>query len=90
MINISLRDNIVIAIKITLNTLKVLTGHNNEGDVLGDYCDGTLFKQHPLFSREHRTLQIIFNYELEVCNPLGTSAKIHKIGKSGLKRYSVC
>ena len=49
---------------------------------MGDYCDGILFKQHPLYSIESHALQIILYYdELELYNPLGTSAKIHKIGK---------
>ena len=34
-----------------------------------------------LFMTEHHALQIVLYYdELELCNPLGTSAKIHKIG----------
>lgn len=38
-----------------------------------------------MFSREPHALQIILYYdELELCNPLGTSAKIHKIGKFNL------
>ena len=36
----------------------------------------------PLYSIEPHALQIILYYdELELCNPLSTSAKIHKIGK---------
>lgn len=46
-----------------------------------DYCDGSQFKQHPLFSNEPHSLQIMLYYdEVEVCNPLGSSAKIHKLG----------
>ena len=52
---------------------------------MGDYCDGVLFKNHRLYSIEPHALQIILYYdELELCNPLGTSAKIHKIGKFGV------
>jgi len=55
--------------------------HSKEGEILGDYCDGINYKNHPLFKTEHHALQIILYYdELELCNPLGTSAKIHKIG----------
>ena len=37
-----------------------------------DYCDGLQYKQHPLFSIEPHSLQIMLYYdELEICNPLG-------------------
>lgn len=40
---------------------------------LQDFCDGQLFKLHPLFSQDPLALQIIaFFDELELCNPLGT------------------
>lgn len=59
-----------------------MQGHSKEGEILGDYCDGSSYKNHPLFKTEHHALQIVLYYdELELCNPLGTSAKIHKIGK---------
>ena len=46
-----------------------------------DYCDGEAFKSHPLFSLHTRALQILFYFdELEICNPIGTKAKIHKLG----------
>ena len=61
-------------------------GHSQNGEILGDYCDGIFFKQHPLFSLEPHALQIILYFDdLELCNPLETSAKIHKIGKDGEK-----
>ena len=48
--------------------------HNNE--LLEDFCDGTLFKEHPLFSCDPYALQIIAYFdELEVCNPLGSHVK---------------
>ena len=50
------------------------------GELLGDYCDGSLFQKHPLFSVEPCALQIMYFDELEVCNPLGSSAKVHKLG----------
>ena len=53
--------------------------HNDE--LIEDYCDGVLFKQHPLFSRDPHALQVIAYFdELEVCNPLGTHVKRHKVG----------
>ena len=46
-----------------------------------DYCDGEAFKSHPLFSLHASALQILFYFdEVEVCNPIGTKAKIHKLG----------
>ena len=46
-----------------------------------DYCDGSLFREHPLFSEDHFALQIIGYYdEVEMCNPLGSHIKKHKLG----------
>ena len=48
---------------------------------LNDFCDGERFRNHPLFSQDHKALQIIAFYdELEVCNPLGSHVKKHKVG----------
>lgn len=58
-----------------------MNGHTSEGGVLADYCDGDAFKSHPLFSVHKNALQINFYYDdVEVCNPLGSKAKIHKLG----------
>lgn len=55
--------------------------HSTESDILEDFCDGSRFKTHPLFSTNPRALQIIAYYdELEVCDPLGTHIKKHKLG----------
>ena len=58
------------------------SGHRvRSDDVLEDYCDGSVYKAHPLFSTEPKSLQIIAYYdELELCNPLGTHVKQHKLG----------
>ena len=46
-----------------------------------DFCDGALYKTHPLFSTDHSALQIIAYYDnIELCNPLGTHVKQHKLG----------
>ena len=59
-----------------------MNGHTLDSDTLEDYCDGQVFKSHPLFSIHKNALQIYFYYDdLEVCNPLGSKAKIHKLGK---------
>ena len=52
----------------------------NDG-VLEDFCDGEVFKTHALFSSDPSALQIVAFYdELELCNPLGTHTKKHKLG----------
>lgn len=51
----------------------------NDG-VLEDVCDGSVFKEHPLFANDPYALQIIaFLDEIELCNPLGTHVKKHKL-----------
>jgi len=55
--------------------------HRSSSDIMEDYCDGEAFKLHPLFSFQASAIQIFFYFdELEVCNPIGTKAKIHKLG----------
>ena len=59
-----------------------MRGNSLENHLLGDYCDGSDFRGHPLFTQEHKALQLILCYdELEVCNPLGMKTKIHKLGE---------
>ena len=54
--------------------------HNRSDGWLEDYCDGELVSLHPIFS-DLRSIQIVAYYdELEVCNPLGTHTKKHKLG----------
>ena len=61
--------------------LQNLCGHSRQDDIMEDYCDGSQFKQHPLFPNELHLLQVMLYFdEVEVCNPLGSSAKIHKLG----------
>ena len=63
-------------------TCQVLRGHQRSDGLLGDYCDGSVYKSHALFSHVHQALQIIAYYDdVEVCNPLGSRAKKHKLGK---------
>lgn len=48
--------------------------------IMEDICDGMLIIEHPLFSSDPLALQLIMFYdELEVCNPLGTHVKKHKL-----------
>ena len=52
------------------------------GSLQEDFCDGTLFHDHPLYSSDPLALQILAYFdELEVCNPLGSHIKKHKLGK---------
>lgn len=61
---------------------EVLNPHaQSTDDQLGDFCDGSLFKTHPLFSEDPYALQVIPYYdELEVVNPIGSYIKKHKLG----------
>lgn len=48
---------------------------------LEDFCDGSVFQQHELFSSNSEALQIVGYYdELEVTNPIGAYVKKHKVG----------
>ncbi len=63
--------------------VQIEKGHQSESSteaVLRDYVDGSGFKEHELFSVKKDALQILFYYDdLEVCNPLGSKAKTHKL-----------
>ena len=60
--------------------------HIRSDQLLGDYCDGTLFQNHPLFRdnncRENSlSLQFIIYYDdVEVVNPLGSRRGKYKLG----------
>lgn len=46
-----------------------------------DFCDGSCFKMHPLFSKHQNSLQIqLFYDDFETANPLGSKRGVHKIG----------
>ena len=49
--------------------------------IIEDVCDDKVFQTHPIFSRDPFALQLLLFYdELELCNPLGTHVKKHKLG----------
>ena len=49
--------------------------------ILRDVCDGLLYKKHPILSSSHKKIQITAYYdEIELCNPLGSYTKVHKLG----------
>ena len=62
--------------------VQVLRGHKHENGLLSDYCDGSVYKSHPLFSLSScLSLELLVYYDdVEVCNPLGSRAKKHKLG----------
>ena len=52
-------------------------------NIFRDYCDASHFKEHELYSQSPCSLQIILYYdEVELCNPLGSCRKKHKLGKN--------
>lgn len=55
--------------------------HVRTDGLIEDFCDGSVFKKHPLFMQDPHALQIVAYYdELELCNPLGSHVKKHKLG----------
>ena len=64
-----------------MDEIETLPRRMHSDGLLEDFCDGSLFKVHPLFSCDPCALQIIAYFdELEVCNPLGSHVKKHKLG----------
>ena len=60
---------------------QIENGHFSSDTVMSDVCDGQIFQSHPLFTAYPQALQIILYYDdLEICNPLGSNVKKHKIG----------
>jgi len=52
----------------------------SEQNTLNDYCDGSIYATHSLFSRAERSIQInMYTDEFEVVNPLGSKKSIHKV-----------
>lgn len=61
---------------------------STDPSLLQDYCDGTDFKSHPLFTIHRTGLQIQLYYDdVELCNPLGSSRTKHKVGE--LDKYFI-
>ena len=54
---------------------------NCGGETISDFCDGNLFKTHPLFASHPEALQfIVYHDDIEVANALGSKAGAHKLG----------
>lgn len=64
-----------------IDQIDTFASHVHTTGLIEDFCDGSVFSNHPLFSQDSSTLQIVAYYdELEICNPLGSHTKQHKLG----------
>ena len=79
---VPLLDSLANILKLEDFQAEILNPHaNHSGDPLGDFCDGTLCRSHPMFSSDPYALQVVAYYdELEVVNPIGSYVKKHKLG----------
>ena len=61
---------------------RFLSCNTNCSGLLYDFCDGEIYKRHPVFSSDKCALQIILYYDdVEVANPLGSYRGHHKLGR---------
>ena len=68
-------------IRIWLPTQVESGSHQLIGARFGDVCDSEVFKEHPIFSTNPQALQVLAYFdEVETANPLGSKAKLNKIG----------
>ena len=60
---------------------EIMNFHGSPGGTKRDMCDGSIFKSHPVFKEDKKAIQIVAYYdEIELCNPLGSKTKKHKMG----------
>ena len=60
---------------------EMLNPHNAGNEHYSDFCNGSHFKTHPLFSADPYALQVVGYYdELEIVNPIGSYVKKQKLG----------
>ena len=65
-----------------LPPLQIHQDHEKSDHLMRDFGDGELCQRHPLFSVDKLALQVLlYNDDVEICNPLGSRAKIHKMCK---------
>ena len=63
-------------------TTRVDNPHHSNDDILRDVLDGEYVQNYPIFAVQKDGLIILGCFDgLEIANPLGSKAKIHKIGK---------
>ena len=72
----------IICNSVLLCVLQVMDQHQqSRKDILSDYCDGKCYHEHELFAADPVALQLILYYdEVELCNPLGSRRRKHKLG----------
>ena len=59
---------------------EVINGNVSTDRKLRDICDGSLYKENPLFSQNHRELQIILYFDdFNIVNPFGNKVKKYKL-----------
>lgn len=62
--------------------LQVVKERSTQTQYLHDFCDGQVYKEHPLLSTDNRALQLIlYTDEVETANPLGSYRGQHKLSK---------
>lgn len=60
---------------------EVYHSHCSTDGVLRDFCDASFIKSHLVFNTHPDALQFILFYDdIEVANPLGAKAGVHKLG----------
>jgi len=69
-------------------SFQVEEGHIIANGKIKDFCDGSFYKNHPLFSSNSTALQIMTYFdEVDVCDPLGSKSSKHKIGLYSIPAY---
>ena len=60
--------------------LQIYHDHKSKDHLMSDFCDGELYCKNRLFATDTQALQLLFyNDDIEICNPLGSRAKVHKM-----------
>lgn len=64
--------------------LNIALNHRNQefdGHFLHNLTDGSVYREHPIFSQEDQVLKILLYFDdIEICNPLGKKSAVHKLG----------
>lgn len=60
--------------------LQVFKRRSNETQYIYDFCDGEVYKNHPVFSSDDSALQVVmYTDEIETADPLGSYRGQHKL-----------
>jgi hypothetical protein len=77
---VSLIDTLKLLLKNNEIMQQVLHPPADKPQIISNFSDGSLFKNHPVYQAHNTALQIIlYSDEFEVVNPLGPHATKHKI-----------